>query len=521
MINRKTYLPLAAVAALVLATAGCGGGGSGPATKMPDPDPMPAPEPDPDPDPQALASAIDLVASWATRDENGYPISGWWFREAENNFGSQEYLNHSHRDGSRATPVVSYDANGPQLNVGFFHQGTRGRLQYDHFARAGRYVTTNEIGEDFEGVTTSRRVIAGHNLGSAWHVEELRKDYENGGTLTVGIATDVQGTDGAADQWDTATNDAQNISLHGAPAIPPDWDFVLVWIPDGDTIDGSLSGMEGSFACDNANGCSFLDDRDVGNFTAFNEGVTFTPDGGTAQPVTPISPGPTVAADYLAFGHWLYVPDDVMATANYDFGVFASGGDPFEADHLAGLIGSATYTGGAVGWFYVNKSSASPQNGQFNASVTLTSDFGDGTETGTVTGTVSGFDWPAEVASSLPATLTLSSDNWKGNTEYFGFDYTADQDGDVRGESNIFDTPDRTNPNPYHGGHVLGRTYADVGGTGWWGEWQGAFFGNGASATDHPTSMAGTFMASDQSEMGLGSESGLAGSFGAYKQDDQ
>ena len=304
--------------------------------------------------------------------------------------------------------------------------------------------------------------------------------------------------------------------------MPPDRDFVWVRIGNGDTIDGSLGGVEGSFACANTDGCGFGLDRDEAGFTAHGDGITFTPDvGTTAQAVTPISPGPTMAADYLAFGYWLYEPEDVMATQDYDFGVFASGGDPFEADKLAGLMGSATYSGSAAGWFYVNKSSASPQNGQFNASVRLTADFGDGTETGTVTGTVSNFDWPAEVASSLPATLELSSDNWKGNTEYFGFNYTADQDGHVRGESNIFNTPDRMNPDPYHGGHVLGRTYADVGGTGWWGEWQGAFFGNGASATDHPTSMAGTFMASDQSGMGLGAESGLAGGFGAHRQDDQ
>ena len=86
----------------------------------------------------------------------------------------------------------------------------------------------------------------------------------------------------------------------------------------------------------------------------------------------------------------------------------------------------------------------------------------------------------------------------------------------MQGESNIFDTPHGMNPDPHHGGHVLGRTYADVGGTGWVGEWQSAFFGNDPNDPNaHPTSMAGTFMASDQSE------SGLAGGFGAHKQDDQ
>lgn len=367
-------------------------------------------------------------------------------------------------------------------------------------------------------------MISDHGLGSEWHAEELTKVYENGSTLEIGVVSDVTSTDGAADQWETAADVPHNILLDGVPSIPAGRDSVIVSIGDGATIDGSLGGVEGTFAC-TASGafddCPFIDELKEGDFYTIVEGVTFTPDGGAPESVPARTPGATVAADYLAFGYWLYEPEDEMATDDYDFGVFASGGDPFEAANLAGLMGSATYAGSAVGWFYVGKSSASPQNGQFSASVTLTAEFGDGTETGTVTGTVSGFDWPAEVGSSLPASLTLSSDNWKGNTDNFGHNYTADQDGDVRGESNIFDTPYRMNPEPYHGGHVLGRTYADVGGTGWFGEWQGAFFGNGASATDFPTSMAGTFMASDQTGDGLQSDSGLAGAFGAHKQDDQ
>ena len=131
MIKRNTYLPFAALAALGLGLYGCGGGGGdGPASggDQVTPDPGQA-------NPQATATAIDLVASWATRDANGNTISGWWIRDAENETGHQEYMSHAHRDGSFATPVVSYDANGPQFNVGLFGNGARGRLQYDHWAR--------------------------------------------------------------------------------------------------------------------------------------------------------------------------------------------------------------------------------------------------------------------------------------------------------------------------------------------------------------------------------------------------
>ena len=137
MIKGNTYLPLAAVAALGLGLYGCGGGGGdGPATGGTMPEPGAA-------NPQATASAIDLVASWATRDANGNTISGWWVREAENSSGNQEHMSHTHRDGSFATPVVSYDANGPQFNVGLFQLGEP--LQSDPWAQSGRFIITYEL----------------------------------------------------------------------------------------------------------------------------------------------------------------------------------------------------------------------------------------------------------------------------------------------------------------------------------------------------------------------------------------
>ena len=289
----------------------------------------------------------------------------------------------------------------------------------------------------------------------------------------------------------------------------------MVSIRDGDTINGSLDGVEGSFARANAGGCVFIRDLGEAGFTGFHNGISFTSDGGTAQAVTPISLGPTVAADYLALGYWLYVPKDVTVAEDYDFGVFASGGDRFKTVNLAGLTGSATYAGSAAGWYYVDDSSGSPVSGGFDASVMLTAEFGDATEIGTLAGTLSGFDWSAEVASSLPAWVNLTTDNWKGHTERYGHDHSYDMYEVVRGESNIFDTPYGTNSNAYNGGHVLGLTEADVGGTHWNGEWSSAFFGNDPNdPSAHPTSIAGTFHASDNVT------AGLTGSFGAHRQDD-
>ena len=254
MTGRKNLL-LATLAVLALGLYGCGGGGgSGPSTggdqMMPgDGDGMMPGDgdgdgdsmmPDPDPDPQAVADAFDLVASWATRDADGNVISGWWWRERENDSGSQEYLSQTHRVGSNARPVVSYDANGPQFNIAIVQNSHATPLQTDPGAQAHRYINTYEIGEELEGVTTSREVITDHGLGSEWHVEKLRNDYENGGFLEIGVATDVKSTDGAIDQWETGVDVPNNILLEGAPSIPAGHDFVVVWFGDGEMLEGSL-----------------------------------------------------------------------------------------------------------------------------------------------------------------------------------------------------------------------------------------------------------------------------------------
>ena len=328
----------------------------------------------------------------------------------------------------------------------------------------------------------------------------------NGGALQLIIATDVKVLDGASNPGLTGTEVPYNIRLDGAPSIPAGHNSVEVWIPIGESIDGSLGDVKGTFACANSDGCGFIDTLQVGDFFTYSEDVTFKPDVGTAEPVTTPELGPAVTADYLAFGFWLYVPEDETQTADYDFGVFASGGDPFDPDHLAGLSGSATYVGSASGAFYVNQSTEGPMPGTFSADVTLTADFGDSTATGRVTGAVSNFDWPEEVAALFPEMVMLTDDS----------DYLHNWFGVPMGSTNIYDMPEASNSAPYRGGHVGGYTEADVAGTSWYGEWSSAFFGDDPNDQNaHPTSMAGTFHASDDAT------AGLTGAFGAHKQDNQ
>ncbi len=53
----------------------------------------------------------------------------------------------------------------------------------------------------------------------------------------------------------------------------------------------------------------------------------------------------------------------------------------------------------------------------------------------------------------------------------------------------------------------------DTSGEGLTGKWGGRLFGNGASATDHPGSVAGTFGAKTADDL-----QAITGAFGAYKQ---
>ena len=466
------------------------------------------------PSADALANVIDLVANDSRQDVFGNHVGGWWWRTHE--IGAQQAaVTGTHRGGQWVNAIVSHDDNGElQHNVAVVPQNAL--QEADPWARALRYINTYETPEELEGVTNSTRAISDHGLGSEWQATELTADYDNGGTLNIYVATDVQPGDGSQDPYELAAEVDYNIELPGAPALPADQDYLVVWIDDGDTIDGSLDGVEGTFSCANAGGCTFGTDHRPGDYYAGSPGVTFTPDGGSAQPVTPSRSGTVPTADYLAIGNWLYVPEDVTDSVNYEFGVYASGGDPFYISHLAAVAGTATYFGDAVGMYYVDGLSGSPTVGSFNADAQLTADFGDGSETGFISGKVKNFVFEDDVASSLPETVTLASRT---------YDYLPEGFGVSPGSTNIFDTT-WGDDDPWPGGHIGGVTEANVDGEDWYGQWHGAFYGNGLATTDippsyveQPSSVAGVFGTSQRNNNGR-SDSGLTGSFGAHRYDD-
>ena len=466
------------------------------------------------PSADALANVIDLVANDSRQDAFGNYVGGYWRRSHE--IGAQQAaVTGTYRGGQYVNAIVSHDDNG-QLQHDVAVVQRNALQQADPWAGALRYINTYEAPEELEGVTNSKRSISDHGLGSEWQVTELNADYDNGGDLSIYVATDVQPSDGSQDPFELATEVDYNIKLPGAPALPADQDFMTLWIDNGDTIEGSLDDVPGTFACAGAGGCTFATDHRPGDYYASSPGVTFTPDGGTAQPVTPSWSGTVPNADYLAIGHWLYVPEDVTDSVNYEFGVYASGGDPFDITHLAALTGTATYFGDAVGMYYVDGLSSSPTVGSFIADAMLTADFGDGSATGFISGEVNNFAFEDDVASSLPATVTLASRT---------YDYLPEGFGVSPGSTNIFDTT-WGNDDAWPGGHVGGATEANVDGEDWYGQWQGVFYGNGLVTTDippsyveHPSSVAGVFNTSTWNDNNR-TDRGLTGSFGAHRYDD-
>ena len=181
--------------------------------------------------------------------------------------------------------------------------------------------------------------------------------------------------------------------------------------------------------------------------------------------------------DYLTGGLWLSVErlTDGTGDVNYDVGAFAGGNDPFTQANVMGLTGDATYQGVATGVYEDNDDGT----GTFDATATLTAQFGDVSTLGTISGTVSDFTEDGAQFAENPA-LTLGSTS-----------ITAMGDG----------------------GFFAGATSMTLNSTAYTGNWGGSFFGNGTDPTDNPGSVAGTFGAAASD--GSGS---LLGFFGAYKQ---
>ena len=470
-------------------------------------------------DAAAAAKVIDLTANY-----NSEPlVSSWW--SVYSFAGDYSTVSLSYRAAAPTHLVVSNDDNGDlQLSVAMFEFSGEGPdldTPVDVWYR--RYADTYEGTRDYtDRVTQLRTEIDDHGLGEGeddeWTVTALSNDYTHGGTLDVVIATDLEAGATAIDPFQSAEEFAHDIVLDDLDNIIPDgYDFVTVYLNStDDPLRGSLDAQPGEFSC-SVDRCFLSDDLVEGNYSTSQGGLVFTPDDGTGPiDVTPGTWGHAPAADYLAFGYWLYVPEDTTSDSDYEFGVFGQVGDLFDAANLRGLEGTATYVGDATGVYFVGRQSNSPATGNFTADVQLEADFGTSTDTGTIQGMADNLKFEDVTHSSLfPEMIQL------GTAE----DWVSDQVGVPHDSTNIFDVAWSSTWNP--GGFAQGWTYANPENSQWYGGWWGQFHGDGATATDHPTGIAGTFGSYLAAFDGNGdfvpgeADRGLAGGFAARKQDDQ
>ena len=423
-------------------------------------------------------------------------ITGWRSHLQANNSGSKyTAMSQSYRDGSLGFFTPWYDEDGNLLFVagaGLAHKP----LQTDPEVWPFRSINTSF--PDGEGRTTSQVPIDNHGLGAAWQGIEAMRAYEEGGTLTLRLFTDLTQSDNPGDPYVShpavdATYPNIVLDDHPMPAIPAGWDGQ--WIGAGNGLRGSLDGASGTFSCAAGDHyyCgleAYIPSLTPGYFSdVAADPVIFTPDDGSGEVRLP-HPEPTEVptVNYLTFGSWLFVPEDITDLDAYDFGVFASGDDPFTVDNLQGLTGTADYAGEAAGT-YADVPDATISS--FNAKVELTANFGAASDFGAIEGRVYEFDINGRETSPLTE-LGLYTAPWREG-----------------GATNIFQSWE--GGPPYPGGWVDGNAYADTGTAKWRGSWGGKFFGNGSVASDLPNAFAGTFGATDGDHT-------FAGSFGARQQ---
>ncbi len=147
------------------------------------------------------------------------------------------------------------------------------------------------------------------------------------------------------------------------------------------------------------------------------------------------------------------MPDNATNADDVVFGAFGDGSDPFDQRSVMALRDTASYNGLVTG-VYSAKSGGDTEIGYVDGRVSLTVDFGGGSELGTIGGSVTGIEMDGD---RIAGSLTLG---------------TADIGGS---DSGFFE----------------GNLSGTVGGTGYTGRWGGQFFGNG-EADGKPGSVGGT-----------------------------
>ena len=490
--TKKYIMALAATAVLALGLYGCGGGGgSGPETggetMMPDdgetmmPDDGDGMMPDDPQSAEGLAGAIGLAVNLDDiASIYGNIVDVYADGSGSDYYGvSQAYSEY----GGRFAYAIPWrnDANELSFDTSI---DSIVPLQSELIDFQGHSLSVSENATMIAGASTSITTDEGHVLGAPWQVLVGTREYRGVGTLRVNVVTDADASDTLEKPWVGYGETDHEITLDSDPGLSPGHDWHALGIPSNG-LEGTLNGTQGKFSCQYAYNC-YLDlwpRASTDGYYSVSGDVVFSPDDGSADVV--LSPSSysmrVTTADYLSFGFWTYVPDDVSDTSAYDFGVFAGGGDLFGTDDLVDAEGSATYTGKAIGMYYADLPSNGLEVGSFTADVELTADFGMADDLGTVAGRVHSLDYDGS-APAFPTELALESTSAGGGSGYL--------DDETYAQGVVAD--DEANPV-------------------WQGEWSATFFGGTTSQDGLPGSVAGTFGAANGSN-------GLVGAYGAHKQ---
>jgi hypothetical protein len=337
----------------------------------------------------------------------------------------------SNGDGAEAAPTTT-DVATATIGV----DASTGELQWTVEVTDTEATTTISVSSESDDV-----LGRSSPPDSSYDGIELFKQEDGGGRLWVDVYTDF-------DPVETVTTATV---MEPGPTVDVQVGQTVVY--EGTSGPGTLDGVQGNFQCSNCVVQSQV--RVIGGgtsdpvVTSITGSFRFTPSTSTSTATTYSDD-----SDYLAGGIWVYAPDDAAGTEDYEFGAFVDGNDPFTAANLDGLTGQAEYMGveDAAG---VYTDSTTDRNSFFYADVALTANF----DTDTISGMISNFydDTDDEPVEGNPS-LTLGTADINTDANFFTGDTSMTFDGD---------------------------DFA--------GKWGGQFYRNGANATDHPGSVAGTF----------------------------
>ena len=342
-----------------------------------------------------------LVVQWSYSSSSGSDYLGVWASATppENTSGRW----------SRAIPWVNSDG---EVNFWFSFGSGLSATELDPLSYLGRSFDTPGISDYTEDT--------GHGLGGDWRVFDAKNEYAGAGTLTASVATDVHNAGPTEQPWVGYGVFARKIELSDEiPALPADRDWQGLNVVGG--VKGSIDGVSGEFTCATGISACYLEIVRNGDAEGYYpyQNIVFTRDDNGTSEAPAADSQPIRAADYLVFGTWQYVPEDITANDDYEFGAFAGGGDPFLSRTLLRISTALRSTGSAHGMYYTGRSSKTPGVGSFDASVTLQADFGNlhTFDYRRLSGTVQNVRYDG-AAPGFPAQLTLKEADigaWRGS----------------------------------------------------------------------------------------------------------